>query len=209
MNTINWTPHTKAADTGYVWIEGNVPLTKDGFPEAEYGYLWDPIFGRKIPRPVYDFGHCSYCDSPDGCERCRLRLMLPFWVHNTTLDELVTYKVDLEFWSRDQRWVSLNANSIPLALDGGYHGFAEQGTIPACRVHAQVSPSLSRPNRIRAHGPPEPNLGIRSRSPGTSIFTRISWHPKWYPESGLCLPVLKLQSTPPAWCRMSSRSGSR
>jgi hypothetical protein len=118
---INWTPHVQAADTGYFWIEGNVPLTKDGFPEGMHFF---PDLGRRIPRPANDFGHCPHCDNPDGCKWCRLRLMLPFWVHNTTLDELVTYKVDLKFWSKDQRWVNLDANSIQPWPNDDYHGFA-------------------------------------------------------------------------------------
>ncbi len=123
VTVINWTPYTKADDTGYLWIEGNVPLTQYGLPETRHEYLWDRVFGRKIPQPALDFGHCSYCASLDGCKWCRLRLMLPFWVHNTTLDQLVTYRVALEFWSKDQRWVSLEANHIQAASDGNYHGF--------------------------------------------------------------------------------------
>lgn len=106
---INWTPHTRT-DPGYLWIYGNEPLTCLGFPESVY----HPDLGHIIPRPINNFGHCSSCgNSEDGCSHCRLRLLLPFWVHNTTLDELVTYKVDLYFWSKDQRWVTLDANSLP------------------------------------------------------------------------------------------------
>jgi hypothetical protein len=108
-NIIHWTPHTRT-DPGYLWILGNEPLTCLGFPESAY----HRDLGHIIPQPIKDFGHCRSCgNSEDGCSHCRLRLLLPFWVHNTTLDELVTYKVDLYFWSKDQRWVTLHANSLP------------------------------------------------------------------------------------------------
>ena len=108
-NIINWTPHTRT-DPGYLWIRGNEPLTCLGFPESVY----HPDLGHIIARPIQNFGHCPRCgNSEDGCSRCRLRLLLPFWVHNTTLDELVTYKVDLYFWSKDQRWVTLDAKPLP------------------------------------------------------------------------------------------------
>jgi len=108
-NIINWTPHTRT-DPGYLWINGNEPLTCLGFPESGC----HPDLGHIIPRLIQNFGHCPSCDnSEDGCSRCRLRLLLPFWVHNTTLDELVTYKVDLYFWSKDQRWVTLHAKPLP------------------------------------------------------------------------------------------------
>lgn len=112
MNTINWTPHTET-DPGYLWIRGKEPLTCHGFPERD-DPTFDPNLGHTIPQPLNDFGNCPNCNSiKEGCRFCRLRLLLPFWVHNTTLDENVTYKVDLYFWSKYQRWLSLKAKSLP------------------------------------------------------------------------------------------------
>ncbi|MBK6931363.1 MAG: hypothetical protein IPH12_11045 [Saprospirales bacterium] len=121
----HWTPHTRT-DPGYLWVRGGEPLTCFGFPETPF----DSDLGHSIPRPTQEFGHCWHCgNSAGGCKYCRLRLLLPFWVHNTTLDELVTYKVDLFFWSKDQRWVSLQPNLLPATasnrnddLHCGFHG---------------------------------------------------------------------------------------
>ncbi len=129
VDTINWTPYTDGGDDGdytggspYVWIEGNVPLDRYGLPGERTDDQWDPDLGRVVTIPSADFGDCS-CGSADGCKRCRLRLMLPVWVHNTTLDELRNYKLELFFWSKQRRWVSQEAHSIPADATGEYHGF--------------------------------------------------------------------------------------
>lgn len=111
---INWTPHTRT-DPGYLWIPGDVPLNCEGFPERPSDRLFDKdLFGHRIPRPLFNHGDCPMCNNiKGGCKYCRLHLLLPFYVHNTTLDEEVTYKVDLYFWSKDRRWVTLNAKSLP------------------------------------------------------------------------------------------------
>ena len=164
-NIINWTPHTRT-DPGYLWIHGNEPLTCLGFPESVYY----PDLGHTIPRPINNFGHCPTCgNSGDGCSRCRLRLLLPFWVHNTTLDELVTYNVDLYFWSKNQRWVTLDATSLPeensrTGEDDLYCGFGGDrwveyklpGPLPGERFSIQAiedaNPRLPRPEPWNSQG---------------------------------------------------------
>lgn len=110
---INWTPNTRTTP-GYLWIPGTVPLNCEGFPKRRTDPEFDKdLFGQRIPRPSFDFGECPHCnDSVMGCPHCRSRLLLPFWVHNTTLDEVITYKVDLDFWDKDQGWVDLDAKLI-------------------------------------------------------------------------------------------------
>ena len=165
---VNWTPHTRT-DPGYLWIYGGEPLTCLGFPESAY----ESDLGHYIPRPIYDFGHCRSCDnSEDGCSRCRLRLLLPFWVHNTTLDELVTYKLDLYFWNKGQRWVTLHAKPLPEdsknAENDLYCGFGTKngfdrwkeynlpGPNPGERFSIQaaedMNPSLPRPEPWNSQG---------------------------------------------------------
>jgi hypothetical protein len=125
VDTINWTPHTGAHDPadpelehpGYQWIEGNVYLDAYGRPRDLHGDHWDPVLGRKIPRPTYDWGNCNHSGSEtdDGCGQCRLRLRLPFWVHNTTLDRYsVSYRMDLYFWTKDREWANINDKVQPI-----------------------------------------------------------------------------------------------
>lgn len=106
---INWAPHT-GSEPGYLWIHEKEPLTCEGYPKS----VFHSDLGHVIPRPTHNFGHCSYCDNnEDGCKRCRSRLLLPFYVHNTTLDETLSFKVDLYFWNKDRRWVILQADLLP------------------------------------------------------------------------------------------------
>lgn len=133
--TIDWTPNKAAssANIGYVWIEDGSPLNADGIPTTTMALVpewnWDSELGYRIPVPENNFGQCS-CYSIkdksskcrtrlnlDGCSKCRTRLHLPFWVHNTTLDQALTYKVDLYFWSSSGRWVRFEANS----MDESFH----------------------------------------------------------------------------------------
>jgi ABC-type phosphate transport system substrate-binding protein len=119
---IHWTPHTGIGDNessdnpGYYWIESKVLLNEYGRPQERQSHLWNKDLGRHIPQPANDSEDCE-CKNPnsgeynpneDGCGKCRLRLMLPFWVHNTTRNEELTYRVDVEFWTKDQEWENIN-----------------------------------------------------------------------------------------------------
>lgn len=117
---IHWTPHTRTTP-GYLWIPGNVPLDCSGFPRRQTDPEFNKdLFGQRIPQPSFDFGDCPHCnDSSMGCPHCRSRLLLPFWVHNTTLDEVVTYKVDMQFWAKSQRWDPHEVN-LPASYDNLY-----------------------------------------------------------------------------------------
>jgi hypothetical protein len=135
-NVIHWTPHTRT-DPGYLWVQNNEPLMCNGLPESQHhGDL-----GHIIPRPINEFGSCPHCNSSkDGCSHCRSRLLLPFWIHNTTLDERVSYKVDIYFWSKDQRWVTQKVKLLPNAaknktdpLHSGFDGDRwDDYNLPGC-----------------------------------------------------------------------------
>jgi len=108
-NVINWVPHTRT-DPGYIWTYEAELLNCEGYPKSGM----ETELGHFIPRPTQNRGSCHYCgNTPDGCSKCRTRLLLPFWVHNTTLDELVTYKLELYFFNKDQRWVSIHPELVP------------------------------------------------------------------------------------------------
>ena len=119
--SIDWTPHLSAssADAGYVWIEDGSALENSGIPKDRDANFWGDELGFRVPMPINEFGHCR-CHSPDGCPRCRTRLQLPFWVHNTTKDERHTYRVDLYFWTSDGRWVKKRAEVMETYWSG-YH----------------------------------------------------------------------------------------
>lgn len=124
-NTIDWMPHMEAssAGVGYIWIEDNVPLDRLGIPLRKRRGWWEDELGQRTPVPLNDFDDCS-CGTAMGCSNCRTRLQLPLWVHNTTKDELHRYRIDLKFWTADERWVSLDAKPInPLADGTTYPGF--------------------------------------------------------------------------------------
>jgi hypothetical protein len=149
--SIDWTPHTKAP-AGYVWMAKDVALTLDGFPRSVTTGTWDDELGYRIPLPPRHFGECT-CRSEGGCPSCRVRLQLPFWVHNTTLDELRTYKVSLLFWTHQQRWQSIAA-TLPAA--GTAPGFAadvpgDYGNMPG--------PRPNEPFQILAAPDPDPDPG--------------------------------------------------
>lgn len=120
VETVLWTARTQADETGYTWIESNVPLTREGLPETSRrdASIWDPVFGRALPLPAYRRADCG-CGLANGCSRCRLRMQLHFWVLNTLRDERATYRVDLELWSREGRWVDIPAQVIGAAGDPG------------------------------------------------------------------------------------------
>lgn len=116
--SIDWTPHMLARSAGYVWIEDGVALDYEGFPADRTAESWEDDFGFRVPLPMNDSRQCR-CDSPDGCPNCRTRLQLPFWVHNTTKDERLKYRVDLYFWASDGRWVSVDAKVMQLFDSAG------------------------------------------------------------------------------------------
>lgn len=162
---INWVPHTRT-DAGYIWTYEAEPLDCLGYPES--GMETD--LGHIIPRPTQDRGSCDFCgDTADGCSRCRTRLILPFWVHNTTLDELVTYKLDLYFFNQHQRWVSLLPQPIPESrgkttagdLYAGFGGsrwtdYNLSGPLPGSRFSIQAThdpnPGEPRPEPWNSQG---------------------------------------------------------
>jgi len=126
--SIDWRPNTKTR-AGYVWVPNDVLLTRDGTaPRKTITGTWDDEpdtpgrlgsrLGYCLPLPPRDFGHCS-CGREQGCEYCRLRLQLPFWVHNTTLDEVRTYRVSLFFWTKQQIWRSIAATMPPAGTAPG------------------------------------------------------------------------------------------
>ena len=124
-NSIDWTPNFRASSegVGYVWIEDNVPLNRDGIPITRIEGVWYDDLGQCVPVPAIDFDECP-CSNQEGCSQCRLRLHLPFWVHNTTKDELHRYRIDLKFWNKDGRWVSHEAKLMQPLDDGTtYPGF--------------------------------------------------------------------------------------
>jgi hypothetical protein len=144
---INWMPHTRS-DSGYLWTYQAEPLTCEGFPKTGS----ETELGRPIPRPPLQRDSCGNCgNATDGCSHCRTRLLLPFWVHNTTLDELVTYKLDLYLFNKDQRWVSIRPELVPESrgkTDAGdlYLGFSTPrwgmynlpGSLPGDRFSIQA-----------------------------------------------------------------------
>lgn len=160
VDTINWSPHTET-DSGYLWIQGNTPLTCEGSPRFLDHPILGPILGHGIPMPMFD--PCIACgDIEGGCGHCRLRLLLPFWVHNTTLDESLTYRVDLFFWTKDDEWVPIGANSIQHDEYGGHYGFKEEnwwadyalpGPLPGEEFMIEARPdSLSSRDRSKPWG---------------------------------------------------------
>jgi hypothetical protein len=108
-DVIHWVPHTRV-EPGYQWISQDEPLDCKGFPKSGM----ETEVGVRIPKPQQQRGRCSNCGSiPDGCSWCRTRLLFPFWVHNTTLDENVTYKLDLFFYNKDRRWERIQPELVP------------------------------------------------------------------------------------------------
>ena len=154
--TINWTPHTRT-EAGYIWTYEAEPLNCEGYPE---GGLANQV-GNPVPRPVYDHGSCAVCgNNADGCCKCRTRLLLPFWVHNTTLDELVAYRLQLHFFNSDRRWVGITPKPVPKSrgetdagdLYLGFHGgrwntYSLPGPLPDTRfsIQARMDPNTGEP----------------------------------------------------------------
>jgi hypothetical protein len=124
--SIDWTPHKElsSVEIGYGWIEDGCSLNARGIPNEFPIGLWDDELGYRIPVPENDYEHCS-CNREDGCSRCRTRLHLPFWVHNTTLDQRLRYKVDLHYWAASGRWLSLDAHGMEPRADGTFAGFPD------------------------------------------------------------------------------------
>ncbi|MBN2529584.1 MAG: hypothetical protein JXR76_24560 [Deltaproteobacteria bacterium] len=181
---IEWTPHMTASaqHSGYIWITqaGSSPdLDRNGLPVDRDISRWHSSFGQRIPVPHSTRRNCT-CRSSDGCPRCRIRLQLTFWVHNTTL-ETQRYRVSLQFATNDG-WRDYPARPIqPTTNDAGnleYPCFDErypdwyENTFPLKAPNERFSIRVRR----------DPSDDPAGREPDGYDWQPFGWHVDFYRE---------------------------